>query len=211
MQCMQPLPLTGILEAEDTNALHHPRSHKHSATSPTVSPVPMEKTNRRRRTQTELPSPHTSLSATRINNVPNAQTFDSAEYSIGACSLQLDDFRLSLNERRSMNIFQEDIFRCNLLKYAPQQAHHLPGLQSLLNCIRKQTPSSEESRVAYIEISSEKADSKSTPLNVLSKLYQTFVVQQRQKWLLVVGDAKTYDLINTIHSGSNEMANSMAR
>ena len=31
-------------------------------------------------------------------------------------------------------------------------------------------------------------------------MYRTFVVQQRQKWLLVVGDAKTYDLIKSISS-----------
>ena len=200
VQCMQPLPLTGILEVEDINVLHHPHSRKHYATSPTASPVPTEKSKRRRRTLTELFSPHTSLSVRHVNNLPNAQVFDSAEYSTGARSLQLDDFRLSTNERRSMNIFQEDIFRCMLLKYTPQQAHQLPGLQSLINCIRKQTTSTEESRVAYIEISSERADSKPTLVNVLGKLYQTFVVQQGQKWLLVVGDAKTYDLIKTIRS-----------
>ena len=70
----------------------------------------------------------------------------------------------------------------------------------LINCIRKQTSSTKESLVAYIEISSERADSKPTLINVLSKLYQTFVVQQGQKWLLVVGDAKTYDLLRSIRA-----------
>ena len=54
--------------------------------------------------------------------------------------------------------------------------------------------------MAYIEINSERADSKHTLLNVLGKVHQTFVVQQRQKWVLVVGDAKTYDLIRKIRS-----------
>ena len=54
--------------------------------------------------------------------------------------------------------------------------------------------------MAYDEISSERADSRSTLITILGKMYQTFVVQQRQKWLLVVGDAKTYDIIRKIRS-----------
>ena len=168
VQCMQPLPLTGILETEDKIALHPLNPRKHSATSPIASPVPTEKSKRRRRTLTELPSPYTSLS---VSNTPNSLEFNVAEYSvIGTCPLQLNDFRLSPNEERSMNTFQEDIFQCMILKHVPRQTYHLPGLQSLINCIRKQTLSTEESLVAYIEISSERADSKPTLINVLSKL-----------------------------------------
>ena len=54
--------------------------------------------------------------------------------------------------------------------------------------------------MTYIEISSDRADSKPTLLNALSKLYQIFIVQQGQKWLIVVGDAKTYDLSKSIRS-----------
>ena len=198
VQCMQPLPLTGILETEDKIALHPFNPRKHSATSLIAFPVPTEKSKRRRRTLTELPSPHTSLS---VANTPNSLEFNVAEYSgIGTCPLQLNDFRLSPNDDRSMNTFKEEIFQCMILKHVPQQTYHLPGLQSLINCIRKQTSSTKESLVAYIEISSERADSKPTLINVLSKLYQTFVVQQGQKWLLVVGDAKTYDLLRSIRA-----------
>ena len=76
----------------------------------------------------------------------------------------------------------------------------LPGLQSLLNCIRRQTVSSEKSTISYIEITSERADSKAALVKILGNVYYTFVVQQRQKWLLVVGDAKTYDLLKSICS-----------
>ena len=186
VQCMQPLPVSGLLEEGDKNALQPGNSRKHPATSPTASPVPVERNKRRRRTLTEFHSPHTSLTAR------HPQVFHSVSYDrIGAPSLQLDDFRPDPNEIKSMTTFQEDVFKCMLLKGAQQQAHCLPGLQSLLNCVRKQTSSTEESLVSYIEINSERADSKVTLVKVLSNLFDTFVLQQGQKWLLVVGDAKT--------------------
>ena len=96
-----------------------------------------------------------------------------------------------------MDIFQDDLFKCMLLKDASQ---NLPSLQSLINCVRKQTSSTEESKVVYVEISSERADSRPTLITMLGKMYKTFVVQQNQKWLLVVGDAKTYDIIKSIRA-----------
>ena len=109
----------------------------------------------------------------------------------------MDDFTVSPFETASMNMLKDDTFKCMLFKQTQQAMHHLPSLQSLLHCIHKQTSNSEESRVAYVEISSERADSKPTLVNVLGKVYQTFVVQQRQKWLLMVG---AYDLIRNIQS-----------
>ncbi len=85
-----------------------------------------------------------------------------------------------------------------LLKCAQQSSQCLPGLPSLLNCIRKQTSSSEESSVTYVQISSERADSKPTLMNILGRMYWIFIVDHRQRWLLVVGDAKTYDLLQQI-------------
>ena len=170
VQCVQPLPLTGILEEEELNVLTRSCSRKHPASSPAASPIPMEKRKRRRRTLTELHSPHSSLSIPQVHHMPSTLVFDGATYNIHVRPLQVDDFRLSSIEKTSMNMFQEDIFKCMLLKYAPQTTHHLPGLQSLLNCIHKQTCSCEESRVAYVEISSERADSRSTLITILGKM-----------------------------------------
>ena len=96
-----------------------------------------------------------------------------------------------------MDIFQDDLFKCMLLKDASQ---NLPSLQSLINCVRKQTSSTEESKVVYVEISSERADSRPTLITMLGKNVQNSVVQPNQKWLLVVGDAKTYDIIKSIRA-----------
>ena len=55
-----------------------------------------------------------------------------------------------------------------------------------------------------MQISSERADLKSTLINILTKMDKTFVVEQNQKWLIVVGDAKTYDIVRTIRAEYGE-------
>ena len=42
--------------------------------------------------------------------------------------------------------------------------------------------------------------SRTTIISILSKAYETFVIKQNQKWLIVVGDAKTYDIVRSIRS-----------
>lgn len=57
----------------------------------------------------------------------------------------------------------------------------------------------EVSNLVYLQILSEKADSKVTLRKVLANLQKVFVTGVRLKWLIVVGDAKTYDLLQDLH------------
>ena len=50
----------------------------------------------------------------------------------------------------------------------------------------------------YMDVLSEKADCKATLTKVLAKLHTTFVVDLNQKWMSVVGDAKVYNLQQSI-------------
>lgn len=54
--------------------------------------------------------------------------------------------------------------------------------------------------MVYVEIRSERADCKATLIMVLAKLNRTFIADFGQKWLIAVGDAKTFDLLQTIRS-----------
>ena len=47
----------------------------------------------------------------------------------------------------------------------------------------------------YVDIVSLPADSKDTVLRVLRDLHTTFIIQLQFRWLMVVGDAKTYDIL----------------
>ena len=49
-----------------------------------------------------------------------------------------------------------------------------------------------------MEIVSEKADSKPTLMGVISRLHTIFVKDMKQKYVLVVGDAKTYNILQAI-------------
>lgn len=59
--------------------------------------------------------------------------------------------------------------------------------------------------MAYVEIASEKADCKYTLLGALGRIQAAFMNGINQKWVIVVGDGKTYELLQCIRSeyGSN--------
>ena len=59
-----------------------------------------------------------------------------------------------------LDTLQNDLFHCSILRQAAQSSQIFPGLQSLVNCVRKQACDWEVSHVTYVEIVSEKTDSK---------------------------------------------------
>ena len=206
VQYVQPLPVTGILTEDELFRPTHESVHrKHSLTnSPTSCPVLVQKTKRRKRTLAE--SPHSTL-AVRGNCTSQQQLpplCDDTQYSVPTRNLGVQDFRQNLPETQAWKLLADDIHMCMLLKHGVSDSSHLPSLQSLFNCVCEQSQATEESRVAYVQISSERADSKSTLITILSKMYETFVVEQNQKWLIVVGDAKTYDILRSIRTEYGE-------
>lgn len=50
----------------------------------------------------------------------------------------------------------------------------------------------------YVDIVSLPADSKDTILQVLKKIYSKFVGELRNRWVIVVGDAKTFDILQDL-------------
>lgn len=198
VQCVQPLPLSGTLSQSEKL---QPTSRKHAATT---SPALVEKHKRRRRTISEQTSPHTQVAAIPTGilscDTDNLKDIDASDYTSSSSGLALSSFHTSQKEQTSLSSLHNGIFRCILLKevQSSQEKVTLPGIPSLLNCVQQLTDESEVSNVVYVDILSEKADSKSTLLKVIGNLYHTFVKQLNQKYVLVVGDAKTYDLLYSI-------------
>ena len=52
--------------------------------------------------------------------------------------------------------------------------------------------------MVYVDIVSLPADSKDTVLRVLNKLHTTFIHNLGFRWLIIVGDAKTYDILQSL-------------
>ena len=110
----------------------------------------------------------------------------------------IDQFNASDSERAHLGILQ-DLSHSFLLKWASKD-HNItfPSLKLFLHCVRKQCNDKEESKVIFCDILSEKADSKPTLLKVIDKLHKIFVCQLNHKFVIVVGDAKTYSLLVAI-------------
>ena len=185
VQCVQPLPESGSLTESD---LHAQRVVCQSNVLPpdntSNSPIPVLKKKRQKRTLTEH-SPHTAMVASQPQSskpLPLIELHLSEYASHTPPNMSLADFRPSVCEQESLDKLQEDIFQCLIHKlYRSKQSDmFFPGLQSFVNCVRKQCADREVSNVVYIEITSEKADSKQTLLGVISRLQTTFIKEQRQ-------------------------------
>ena len=53
-------------------------------------------------------------------------------------------------------------------------------------------------RRVYVDIMSLPTDSKDTILRVLRNVHKTFIIEQGFRWIIVVGDAKTFDILQNI-------------
>ena len=99
VQCVQPLPVTGILQPEELTAPSRAdqlRSRKHPPTSATASPVLVEK-SKRRRALTEASSPHSTFYMPQVHHTPATSSisgFDSNAYTLQVQNICLEQFRL---------------------------------------------------------------------------------------------------------------------
>ena len=84
--------------------------------------------------------------------------------------LKLEDFKPNFALQSALNTLQNDLFLCIMLRTAGSTLS-FPGLQSLLNCVRRQAAEKEVSHITYVEIVSEKEDSKPTLMGVISWLH----------------------------------------
>ena len=88
------------------------------------------------------------------------------------------------------------IFKYMVIKEAKTDELELPGLSSFISAAYNDCV--EQSNVVYVDIVSLPADSKDTVLRVLNKLHRIFIVEEGIRWLVVVGDAKTYDILQNL-------------
>ena len=93
----------------------------------------------------------------------------------------ISDFHITPTETK---VFKKEIVLAMPLKYFVPEFEgtlHLPALPSLVHCLQKQSSESKCSKVAYVEIHSEKTDSKATLLKVIGNLRRVFIEELNQK------------------------------
>ena len=208
VQCMQPMPNT-LRDDSSTDASSQSTiacRRKHPLSSPVASPIAVAKSKRRCRTLTEQQSPHSHIVIPRVNRAGEDTELDQIDPrnypSLAGTPIPLERFTIHPTEKSSLHRFKEIMFQAVLLKHceASGRVTVLPGLVSLLSALQPGPREKEESNVVYVDIRSERADCKETLGKVLANLYRTFIVEYNQKWLIVVEDAKTFDLLHAIRA-----------
>ena len=112
----------------------------------------------------------------------------------------LDSFRLSPSETQSIKLFTNHSTSYCLLKNALTQnslEEHLIGIQAFF-LVSQKTPSPEIASVAYVEVLDEVANEKDTILHVINNLYVEHVRKHGKDFVVLEGDAKTYDTIQAV-------------
>ena len=56
----------------------------------------------------------------------------------------------------------------------------------------------ETSSVVYLHVLDALSESKDTLMQILLDLHKRFITGQKKKWLVVVGDAKVYDVLQSL-------------
>ncbi len=76
------------------------------------------------------------------------------------------------------------------------------SLQEYFACTR--ATHSEKSNTWYYKVLNSKADSKDTIMSMLHVLYEDFIVKGRNRYLVVEGDAKLYELLQSLKTEYSE-------
>ena len=66
------------------------------------------------------------------------------------------------------------------------------------HCMTTLRVHAEVSNIIYLNVFDQKADDKQTLLAIVNNLYEEFMVKEGHKWVMVEGDAKTYDILQCI-------------
>ena len=197
VQCIQPQPKSDELTQQEIVV------SSQSQPDDSQSPIPVQRLKRRRRTLAEACSPHTQMVTPRHESTEDTYKAICNELDIqelSCTSLSLNNFLPTETELTHFNQLKVDIHKSMLLKYFRQsdddQIFHLPTIPVLVNGVRKQVSEKEVGNVVYVDVLSEKADSKATLTKVVGKLHKIFVVDLKQ--MFVVGDAKVYDVLQSL-------------
>ena len=197
VQCIQPQPKSDELTQQEIVV------SSQSQPDDSQSPIPVQRLKRRRRTLAEACSPHTQMVTPRHESTEDTYKAICNELDIQELSctfLSLNNFLPTETELTHFNQLKVDIHKSMLLKYFRQsdddQIFHLSTIPVLVNGVRKQVSEKEVGNVVYVDVLSEKADSKATLTKVVGKLHKIFVVDLKQ--MFVVGDAKVYDVLQSL-------------
>ena len=106
---------------------------------------------------------------------------------------------MSEMENESLQDLQCELFSYMLQKVAIADSdsdHPFINIQDYLNMTR--ATHTKKSQVAYLEVLDAISDSKDTQLDLLHDLYSKFIKDQTREYLVIEGDQKLYDVLQSL-------------
>ena len=195
----QNIPATGTLETRLQAQLS---KRSHSTISPLSSPSsypPIPKRKRRMRTGTENKAVRRSLQE-QFNSATTGPTWRENIHHTQPekPSLTIQDFQLTNSENISLKELKQISTQYILLKVAGSELNEtcidLQTYFSLSNNIKEP----ECSNIVYFKVLDQKCDDKETLLNIISDLYEEFILSNKKEWVILEGDQATYERLQSI-------------
>jgi len=170
--------------------------------SPFPSPQKLPQSPARK--QRKRPPPRTGTEQSTHTPLAEPQSVSNYHF-INTCSEEipadktLSDFLPNEKETTALNELQEQIHAYMLQKVAigsmnPQET--FINIQDYLSLARANH--TEKSNVLYLDVMDAKSDSKDTLMSMLQNLHQQFISRQGRQHLVVEGDAKIYELLQSL-------------
>ena len=122
--------------------------------------------------------------------------------------ISLDDFKISQNEETAIQTLQQQLNTYIVQKHITTSESHgdsdhsseihstFLNIQDYMGVTRPTT--TETSSVVYLHVLDALSESKDTLMQILLDLHKHFITGQKKKWLVVVGDAKVYDVLQSL-------------
>ena len=116
-------------------------------------------------------------------------------------TLKLDRFSTTISERASTTMLNKELFSYFIQKIAIQDSDPSKTLKSFREYIlptAAQLKYSDPSVVHYMEVLDDNPDSQETMAEVCELLMEKLLPESSQKWVLLVGDGKTYEHLRAV-------------
>ena len=186
-------PAMGTLE---TRFVAHTSKRSYSTRSPNKSPgkcSPLPK--RQRRMRTGIEGANRKLHDQLASSNTAAQDFP-LRTNLQKPTPTIKDFQLTNREDKALTELKEMSTKYIFQKVSSKQ-NMLIDLQSYFSLYNNlQTP--ECSNIIYYKVLDQRCDDKQTLLNVISELYEEFIVPKKMEFVLLEGDQATYSRLQCI-------------
>ena len=115
--------------------------------------------------------------------------------SIPTSGLQLEQFHVTTSEKDALYKLKTELTMYVLQKNSSSSSNFL-GLQNYMQVVRPKKIS--KSNVVYWQVLNAPSESKGTTISILQDLHRRFIVGQNKTHVIVEGDAKLYEVLQSL-------------